>query len=283
MAVAAASIWSRLACGGIGGTAGSVRKSMTNGRSAPSALCQAASPPSGFSTRTPPRPMEWAKSAYRTSGRAWQGRNCGAPDMARISQVTWLRSWLLRTATISRGSRHSDQYLAAVMSSAMPFICMAPSPTMASAGRSGWANLAPMTYGTPGPMVARVPDSEPRMDPRMRRWRAYQFAAEPESAARITSWGSRASRAWTTYSGLMGSASTAARRSMTCHQRAVSFSIFLRHDPCFLRFSWGSSARSVSRASPTRLTSKGYRSPTMNGSMSICTARAWSSSGMNWV
>ena len=26
--------------------------------------------------------------------------------------------------------------------------------------RSGWPNLAPMPYGTPGPMVARVPDSE---------------------------------------------------------------------------------------------------------------------------
>ena len=83
--------------------------------------------------------------------------------MARISQVTWLRSSLCSTATTSRGSLQRSQYFLTVMSSAMPFICIAPSPTKAIAGRSGWANLAPMTYGTPGPIVARVPDSEPRM------------------------------------------------------------------------------------------------------------------------
>lgn len=57
--------------------------------------------------------------------------------MARISQVTWLRSWLFSTATISRGSPHSGQYFAAVISSDIPFICIAPSPTRAMAGRSG--------------------------------------------------------------------------------------------------------------------------------------------------
>ncbi|CAM5713542.1 hypothetical protein SALBM135S_05002 [Streptomyces alboniger] len=254
---AAASIWSSEACGGIGGTAGSVRKSMTKGRSAASACRQAAWTSPGFSTRTPPSPTERAKSAYGTSGMCCEASNCGAPSMARISQVTWLRSPLFSTATTSRGSLHRFQYLEMVMSSAMPFICIAPSPTMAMAGRSGWANLAPMTYGTPGPMVASVPESDPRMEPRMRRWRAYQLAAEPESAARMTSSGSSSSSACTTYSGLTGSASTAARRCMTSHQRAVSFSIFLRQAPCFFRLSCGSRALRVSRASPVRLTSKG--------------------------
>ncbi len=106
-------------------------------------------------------------------------------------------------------------------------------------------------------MVARVPDSEPRIVPRMRRWRAYQFAAEPESAARITSSGSSPSRAWATNSGLMGSAATSARRSMTSHQRATSFSIFSRQAPCVFRSSLGTSRLSVSAASPTRLTSNG--------------------------
>jgi hypothetical protein len=44
------------------------------------------------------------------------------------------------------------------MSSARPFICMAPSPAKTMTGRSGCANLAPMPYGTAGPMVASVPD-----------------------------------------------------------------------------------------------------------------------------
>src|SRR3954471_20772646 len=57
---------------------------------------------------------------------------------------------------------------------------MAPSPTSATTGRSGWANLAPIAYGTAAPMVARVPDSEPRIVPRIRRWRAYHVAAQPE-------------------------------------------------------------------------------------------------------
>lgn len=82
--------------------------------------------------------------------------------MARISQVTWLRSLLCRTTTTRRGSAHCRQYLAMVMSSFIPFICIAPSPTKAIPGRSGCAHFAPMAYGTPGPMVASVPDSEPR-------------------------------------------------------------------------------------------------------------------------
>src|SRR5699024_334993 len=47
------SICSREACGGIGGTSGSVRKSSTKGRSAPSARCQELLTSPAFSTRTP--------------------------------------------------------------------------------------------------------------------------------------------------------------------------------------------------------------------------------------
>ena len=39
----------------------------------------------------------------------------------------------------------------------------------------------------------------------------------------------------------------------------------------------------MAAASPTRLTSYGYRMPMNLPSMSIWTARAWSNSGRNWV
>src|SRR5581483_139381 len=83
--------------------------------------------------------------------------------MTRCSHVTMFRSRFLSTQTISRGSLHSFQYLATVIISFMPFIWNAPSPTQAIATRSGKANLAAITYGTPGPIVARFPESEPMM------------------------------------------------------------------------------------------------------------------------
>ena len=42
----------------------------------------------------------------------------------------------------------------------MPFIWIAPSPTSAITGRSGYANFAAIAYGTPGPIVASVPESD---------------------------------------------------------------------------------------------------------------------------
>ena len=63
----------------------------------------------------------------------------------------------------------------------MPPICMAPSPTMATDTRSGKPNLAAIPYGTPGTMVARLPDRDAFMPRRIRMWRAYQSAAVPES------------------------------------------------------------------------------------------------------
>ena len=48
---------------------------------------------------------------------------------------------------------------------------MAPSPTRAITGRDGWANFAPIAYGTAQPMVASVPDSD-----------AAHAGAEPQAA-----------------------------------------------------------------------------------------------------
>src|SRR3954451_21588952 len=106
-----------------------------------------------------------------------------------------------------------------VISSARPFICIAPSPTRAMAGRSGWANLAPIAYGTPGPMVASVPDNDPRMLPRIRRVRAYQLAAEPESAVTMALSGMREDSSHVMRIGLIGSAETMDSRSIVSHQR----------------------------------------------------------------
>src|SRR5438552_15218174 len=92
------------------------------------------------------------------------------------------RSWLLRTQTRSRGFDHSFQYFATVSNSARPFICIAPSPQQAMATRSGNANFAAITYGTPGPIEARLPESDPIIPRRNLRSRAYQLAVEPESA-----------------------------------------------------------------------------------------------------
>src|SRR5205823_1713575 len=83
--------------------------------------------------------------------------NFGSPSMTRCSQVTWFRSSLLKTPQIQRGFFHCRQYFATVISSAMLFICIAPSPTTAMTGRSGCANLAAIAYGTAAPIDAFAP------------------------------------------------------------------------------------------------------------------------------
>ena len=134
---------------------------------------------------------------------------------------------------------------------------MAPSPVSAIAGRSGWANLAPIAYGTAAPIVASVPDSEPRTAPRIFRNRAYQFATEPESAATIAFGGSRSESSQTIRIGLTGLASSIAWRSIVPHHATTFSSIVSRHARSVGPDSSGSSARSVAAASPTRLTSVG--------------------------
>ena len=87
--------------------------------------------------------------------------------------------------------------------------------------------------------------------------RANQFAADPESDARIARSGSREDSSQNTRCGLSGSASFIARRSITCHQSATPASTSLRQERSSLRFRRGIRARSVSPLSPTRLTSVG--------------------------
>src|SRR6059058_885071 len=99
----------------------------------------------------------------------------------------------------------------------MPFICIAPSPAYAIATRSGYANLAAITYGTPGPIVARLPLSDPIMPRRNLRSRAYQLATEPESAEITQSSGRRFDASQKTRWGLIGFASFIARASSVFH------------------------------------------------------------------
>src|SRR3954467_11165711 len=139
----------------------------------------------------------------------------------------------------------------------MPSIWNAPSPVSPMTGRVGWANFALMAYGTPGTMVASVPDSDPRMPSRSMQWRAYQFVADPLSEVMMTSSGSRRLSSQNTSSGLTGSASWWARSSSTRRHASTSSSIDCRHDRSALRVSMGSNALSVSLASPTSDTSLG--------------------------
>src|SRR5215472_895351 len=148
--------------------------------------------------------------------------------MTRCSQVTWFRSSLLKTPQIQRGLDHRRQYLATVMSSAMLFICMAPSPTNAITGRSGWANFAAMAYGTAAPIEARPPESEHIMPRRIFRSRAYQLAQEPESLVKIARSGSRGDNSQKMRCGLMGLAGCIARCSRVFHHSRM----FASMRPC---------------------------------------------------
>src|ERR1700739_546286 len=154
--------------------------------------------------------------------------NLGSPCMTRCSQVTWFKSSLLKTPQIQRGVFHCRQYLATVISSAMLFICMAPSPTNATTGRSGWANLAAIEYGTAAPIEARPPDSEHIIPRLIFRSRAYQLAQEPESLVMIARSGRRGENSHTTRCGLTGLGDVIARVSSGFHPFAVQASRGLR-------------------------------------------------------
>src|SRR5680860_270123 len=102
-----------------------------------------------------------------------------------------------------------------------------------------------MPYGTPGPIVASVPDSDPRMFPVNLSCRAYQLAAEPESALTMASSGSRVDSSENRRIGLIGSASTIASASIVSHQSDTFFSRSLRHERSWLRSRSGIRARKV--------------------------------------
>src|SRR5260370_10805301 len=126
----------------------------------------------------------------------------------------------------------------------------------AIATRSGNANFAAITYGTPGPIVARLPESDPIIPRRNLRSRAYQLAVDPESAATMQLSGSD-DNSQNTRCGLIGSALVIARFSISFHHSTISLSIFSRHERSALRCNIGRSARSVSLLSPARLISIG--------------------------
>src|SRR5256885_4350067 len=92
---------------------------------------------------------------------------------------------------MKRWSDQCFQYFATVINSFMPFIWNAPSPTSAITGRSGYANLAPIAYGTPEPIVAKPPECEAIMPRRIFRSRAYQLVPDPESLVRMQRSGRR--------------------------------------------------------------------------------------------
>src|ERR1700739_4732658 len=112
----------------------------------------------------------------------------------------------------------------------MLFICMAPSPTNAMTGRSGWANLAAIAYGTAAPIDAKPPDREHIIPRRIFRSRAYQLAQEPESLVMIARSGNNGDNSHATRCGLTGFAPTCARASMSRHQAAIFFSICRRQE-----------------------------------------------------
>ena len=134
---------------------------------------------------------------------------------------------------------------------------MAPSPISATTGRSGWANFAPIAYGTPAPIVASVPDRDPRIPRRIRSTLAYQLATDPESAVTIASSGRTCDISHTIRIGFTGSASTMLCRSTVSHQAATFSSILSRHSRSERGARSGRSARNVAPASATMLSSVG--------------------------
>src|SRR6185503_646086 len=178
-------ICSKPICGGILGTLGSTTTSSTAGLSADNTSSQAAAMSSGLSTLTPFKPSISAYRAYGNSGNSCETSNSGFPERIRCSQVTIFKSPLFKTRTTNRGSAQSFQCFEIVIRPFMPSICIAPSPTSAIDTLSGKANLAAIVYGTPGHMVASVPESDAFMPSRIFKLRANQLADDPESAVRI--------------------------------------------------------------------------------------------------
>src|SRR3954465_14798862 len=135
----------------------------------------------------------------------------------------------------------------------MPSIWKAPSPTKQMTGRPGCANFAAIAYGTPGTIVASVPESEARFPLRSFSWRAYQFVDEPESAVMIASSGSTCESSCTTRCGFIGSASIIERRSTMSHQSRALSSICPPPPPPSLPRGGGAAPPAVLLAEEVRL------------------------------
>ena len=147
---------------GTGGPARSVRNSITAGPSASSPARQPASTSSGPLHAGTGQPQGRAKSAYGTSGISWEGRNAGAPLMARLPGG-------LVAVVVVPDAHHVPRVL----------------PPVAALRRGDHLHEPVHLHG---PIVAREPDSEERIPGRCVRRRAYQFAGEPgEPMARSAS------------------------------------------------------------------------------------------------
>lgn len=134
----------------------------TNGRSAVSARRQAASTSTAFSTRTPSRPIRRAKSAYGRSGRDWEGRNCGDPlsahrpgDLVEVAVVEHRdhQPGVLPLPPVLGGG---DEFGHAV------HLHGAVSDDR-DRGTVGMREFRADEVRHPGPMVASVPDRDPRI------------------------------------------------------------------------------------------------------------------------
>src|SRR5215471_5222678 len=158
---------------------------------------------------------------------------------------------------IRRGLLHCRQYFEIVIRPLIPFICIAPSPTIAIAILSGNQNFAAIAYGTPGPIVARLPDKEAIIPLLIFRSRANQLAAEPESEVRMQESGNRGESSQKTRCGLIGLALLMALASSTFHHLAILFSIVCRQERSSFRFKYGINNFRVTCASPTKLISVG--------------------------
>jgi hypothetical protein len=95
------------------------------------------------------------------------------------------------------------------------------------------------------------------------------LAQDPLSLVTMALAGSKGDISQTTRCGLTGLASAIARPSSFFHHAATLASMVFDHSRSSLRLIRGSSAFSVAAASPCRLTSAGYRSDSIEASMSI--------------
>src|SRR5438132_7102223 len=107
------------------------------------------------------------------------------------------------------------------MSSFIPFIWNAPSPTIATTARSGNANFAAIAYGVPGPIVARLPERDAFIPLRSLRSPANQVVDQPESAQTIAPSGTPSESSQRTRDGAIGSISSWDVSASLRHQSAT--------------------------------------------------------------
>src|SRR5256885_333376 len=162
------------------------------------------------------------------------------------------------------------RYFTAVANSPISIV-KPPSPTNATDCRFGYAIFAAIAYGSPGAIVARLPEQENICPRLIEMGRAAHVVIVPESVEMIASSARRSLSAWATTCGLSGISSRCVRVSISSRHAfmpACARSRKARSPRCARS---GSSACSVAFASPHRPTSTGKRRPMRVGSRSVCT------------